>query len=152
MYYLVAGNGYYPLVAIVWMLIVLAATVGLVTLNREDIVPNDQAGARAAVQQHFGITPSTLGPELAMKQHQADAFLPVTAQTPCEVHPDYPCMDSLTFAINTVLPPAASTNSKWAITSDATLALTVLLPLMKLLSWALAALLLAGVTGLLRKN
>jgi hypothetical protein len=152
MYYLVAGNGYYPLFAIVWMFAILFATVWLVTLNREDIVPTDQTGARVAVQQHFGITPSMIGPELAAKQHQADAFLPVTAETPCEVHPDYPCMDSLTLSINTVVPPAASTNGAWTIASDATLALTALLPLLKLLSWALAALLLAGVTGLLRKN
>lgn len=151
-YFLVAGNGYYPLVALIWIVAILLATIGLVAINREDIVPTDSANARAAVLQHFGITPESTGPELTAKQHEADRFLPVTAETPCEVHPNYPCMDSLTFAINTVVPPASSTNRDWVIATDATLALSALLPLLKLLSWALAALLLSGVTGLLRKN
>ena len=38
------------------------------------------------------------------------------------------------------------------VVPDATLVLTVGLPMLKLASWALAALLLAGVTGLLRKT
>ncbi|MDX1874059.1 hypothetical protein SBI67_18220 [Mycolicibacterium sp. 120266] len=151
-YFAVAGNGYYPLVAIIWMLAILLAALSLVAVNREDIAPTDSAAARAAVLQHFGITPETKGTELAAKQHEADRFLPVTAETPCEVHPDYPCMDSFTFAVNTVVPPASSTNRDWIVASDATLALSALLPLLKLISWALAALLLAGVTGLLRKN
>lgn len=151
-YFLVAGNGYYPLVALIWMMATLLATVCLVTVNREDIAPTDSDNARIAVLKHFGITPQSSGPVLVAQQQQADRFLPVTAETPCEVHPDYPCMDSLTFAINTVVPPASAVNRDWAVAPDATLALTALLPLLKLISWALAALLLAGVTGLLRKN
>jgi hypothetical protein len=61
-------------------------------------------------------------------------------------------MNSLTFAINAILPPAAAANRDWDVASDGSLALIAGLPFLKLLCWALAALLLAGVTGLLRKN
>jgi hypothetical protein len=55
--------------------------------------------------------------------------------------------------VNSILPPAgAAIGSDWVVAPDATLVLTVGLPLLKLASWALAALLLAGVTGLLRKT
>jgi hypothetical protein len=147
-----AGYGYHPLRAFWWMLAVLGLAVALVAVNREDIVPTDPAKAHAAVERHFGIRPETTGAERAEKQAQADQLLPLTAQTPCAVHPDYPCMNSLNFAISAVLPPAASTNRDWDIAADATLALTAVLPTLKLISWALAAVLLAGVTGLLRKD
>ena len=150
-YFLVARNGYYPLWAAMWLMFVLAAAVLLVAVNREDIAPTDRDTAKTAVEQHFGIDPDATDAAPAVRA-QADMFLPVTAETPCEVHPGYPCMNSLTFAINAVLPPAASANRDWDIASDATLALSAGLPLLKLMSWALAALLLAGVTGLLRKN
>lgn len=152
MYFLFAGYGYYPLLALLWTLAVTVVTVGIVAANRHDIVPTDPAKAQTAVERHFGIGPATAGPERAEKQAQADAFLPVTAATPCAVHRDYPCMNSWTFAINAVLPQAASTNRDWDIAADASPALTAILPALKLLSWALAAVLLTGVTGLLRQD
>jgi uncharacterized spore protein YtfJ len=50
------------------------------------------------------------------------------------------------------IPAGAATGSDWVVVPDATLVLTVGLPMLKLASWALAALLLAGITGLLRKT
>jgi hypothetical protein len=62
-------------------------------------------------------------------------------------------MNSFTFAVNSIVPPAGVTNAlDWAVASDATLVLVVGLPMLKLALWALAALLLAGVTGLLHKT
>ena len=63
-------------------------------------------------------------------------------------------MNSFAFAVNSILTLAggAATGSDWVVAPDATVVLTVGLPMLKLASWALAALLLAGVTGLLRKT
>ena len=151
-YFVTAGNGYRPWLAALWLMGILAASMGLVAVNRDDITPTDRAAAISAVHNHFGVTDKVPEPERGVRLRQADQFLPVTAETPCEVHPDYPCMQSLTFALNAVLPPAASTNRDWDVAPDATLVLAAGLPLLKLAAWAFAALLLAGITGLLRKN
>lgn len=153
LYWLVAGNGYYPLIAAVWLVVLLWIGCVLVAWNREDIVPTDQVAAETAVLQYFNVNePGVDQQERAKRQEQAKRQLPVTAETPCAVHPNYPCMTSFTFAVNSVLPPAGSINGEWVVASDATVILVVGLPLLKLLSWALAAMLLAGVTGLLRRN
>jgi hypothetical protein len=104
----------------------------IVAINPEDIVPGRPQETTAAVK-----TVKTF-----------------TAETPCKAHPSYPCMNSFAFAVNSILPPGAGAaiGSDWVVAPDATLVLTVGLPLLKLASWALAALLLAGVTGLLRKT
>jgi hypothetical protein len=141
-YWASVGNGYYPLLAILWLPVVVAIAWGIVSHNREDIVPAHATEAVTAVKDHAAHTGTT-----------ADRWLPVTAETPCEVlHPGYPCMSSFTFAVNSVLPPAGSTNGNWVVAPNAKLVLVLGLPALTLLSWALAALLLAGVTGLLRET
>jgi hypothetical protein len=92
-----------------------------------DIVPTDRAAL-----MHPGTPPP-----------------PITAGTPCREHPEYPCLQPLTFAINAVLPPAAGTNANWTVAPTASLWLVIGLTAIKLGLWALAALFLAGVTGLL---
>jgi hypothetical protein len=117
--------------------------LAIVANNRENIVPVRAKEAIAAVETHAantGVKP--------------DRWLPVTAETPCQAHPDYPCMNSFAFAVNSILTLAggAATGSDWVVAPDATAMLTVGLPALKLASWALAALLITGVTGLLRKT
>ena len=70
---------------------------GLHAGDRVDIVPTHPSDARLAAVQHLG-------------DQAAKRWLPITAQTPCEVHPGYPGMQPLTLTVNTVLPPAAATN------------------------------------------
>ncbi len=136
------GNGYYPLLAIPWLIVIVAIGCAIVAINREDVVPVRAQEAKTAVESHATKTGAT-----------ANQWLPVTAETPCEAHPNYPCMNSFAFAVNSILPPAgAASGSDWVVVPDATVVLTVGLPMLKLASWALAALLLAGVTGLLRKT
>ena len=136
------GNGYYPLLAILWLVVVVAIGCAIATINREDIVPVRAQEATAAVKTQAAETGA-----------KPDAWLPVTAETPCEAHPDYPCTNSFAFTVNSILPPASATNgSDWVVAPDATIVLTVGMPMLKLASWALAALLLTGVTGLLRKT
>jgi hypothetical protein len=139
LYWALVGNGYYPLRTILWLPIVVTIAWVIVALNREDIVPAHATEAVTAVKDHAAHTGTT-----------ADRWPPFTAETPCEVHPGYPCMNSFTFAVNSVLPPAGSTNGDWVVAPGAALFLILGLPALKLFSWAPAALLLAGVTGLLR--
>jgi hypothetical protein len=138
-YCAVAGYGYFPLLSIASMIVLIAISFAIVDGNRDSIVPTHTDAARQALVQHLG--------DQGSKQ-----WLPVTAQTPCEVHPDYPCIDPLTYTVNDVLPPAGATNQDWTISSTAPLLLVIGLPGIKLGLWALAALFLAGVSGLLRKS
>ena len=139
-YCMVAGNGYFPLLSIASMIVVLAISAGMVQMKRGDIVPTHPDAARLAAVQHLG------------GDQAAKPWLPITAQTPCDVHPGYPCMQLLTFAVNDVLPPAGTSNHDWTVSSTASLLLVLGLPVVKLALWALAALFLAGVSGLLRKS
>lgn len=134
-YRIVAGYGLYPLWSILSMAtLVLLATLA-VCMSRADIVPTNPPTNAAMRPQQTTVQPP-----------------PFTAQTPCEKHPEYPCMQPLIFAINSVLPPAAGTNTQWTLSSTAPLALVIILTAIKLALWATAALFLAGVTGLLRSS
>jgi len=136
-YRLVVGNGYYPLVAGVWLVAVLVVGLALISTNRDDIVPVRAAEAQTAYETHEGRT----------------GLPPLTAEISCESHPGYPCMNSYMFTVDTVLPLAATTTRpEWVVSPTGTVWLTVALPVLKVVVWALAALLLAGVTGLLRKT
>jgi hypothetical protein len=86
------GNGYYPLVAFVWLVVFLMAGWGIVTINREDVVSTKPELTTTVVKDHFNCH-SANDPGC----QQAQRWLPVTAETPCEVHPGYPCMNSFTF-------------------------------------------------------
>ncbi|WP_310773635.1 hypothetical protein [Mycobacterium sp. Z3061] len=121
-YGLLVGHGYYPRRAAIWLIAVLALSLILVANAREDFVPVQQGKS-------------------------------YTAEDPCSTHTDYRCFASLSYTIGNVLPTIGSSASPdWIIAPDATLWLASGLPLLKLASWALAAILVAGVTGLLRKT
>jgi hypothetical protein len=138
-YCVVVGNGYYPLLAVFSVILLLAIGASMVTTNREDIVPTNPTAAEAATERHLG-------------QQAAPRWVPITARTPCEVHPDYPCMHAMTFTVNSLLPSAGSTNRDWMVAPNASFLLVAGLPAIKIALWALAGLVGAGVTGLLRKN
>lgn len=142
-YRMMVGNGYYPLRAFVWLMVVVAAGWILVSANRESIVPAPTRAkvAAEAVENHVKSTGEPL------KKWQ-----PLTAETPCVVHQGYPCMSPFSFAVNNIFPPAGMLGvPDWAVAPDANV-LVVVLALLKLAAWALTALLLAGVTGLIRKT
>jgi len=70
---------------------------------------------------------------------------------PCATHSDYPCFNPLTFTVNSLVSVTGTASADWVIRPDAHW-LTIMLTFLKLNAWALAALLLAGITGLLRKT
>ncbi|MBY6386617.1 hypothetical protein HG717_22225 [Rhodococcus erythropolis] len=137
-YRVVAGHGYYPLLAAVWLVIALVLGTALVTFNRGDFVPTVPASARIAAATHAPDTPP---------------LSPITAHETCDRYPDYPCFNQATYTLASVI-PAALGNPKpdWTTKSGASLVVTWGLPILRILSWIFTAILLAGVTGLLRKT
>jgi uncharacterized protein YjbI with pentapeptide repeats len=138
LYGAVVGYGYYPLLAGFWLAMVVVAGSIIVAANRADFVPNRYAA-------------NSVGIAHAQPTHNPNPA-PITAQTPCSLYPNYPCLNSFTYTLSALTPTFGATTSDWAMRSDATNWLTIALPLLKLTAWALTALLLAGVTGLLRKT
>lgn len=138
-YLVVVGHGYYPLLATVWLALVVGFGAAIVAHNRADLVPTNQAAADNAAVAY------------AQKAHQP-VPAPVTGQTPCSSHPGYPCLKSFTYALSALAPTTGITATDWNLRSDAPLWLALTFTLLRLTAWALAALLLAGVTGLLRKT
>ncbi|MFI6430282.1 hypothetical protein [Rhodococcus oryzae] len=139
LYLLVAGHGYYPLLATVWLLAALSLGTALVASHRMDFVPTDPSAAHASAQIHAQST----GEPIAS---------PITADVPCTRYPTYPCFEPLTYTLTNVI-PASSLNPRpdWRAESEASLLITFGLPILRILSWIFTAILLAGVTGLLRK-
>ncbi|WP_214514800.1 hypothetical protein [Rhodococcus sp. WY5] len=136
-YRLVAGHGYYPLLAALWLLLVLAGGITLIDMNRQHFVPNT-IGAATTIT-----TSAAEGP----------TDTTITGADDCSTHPKYPCLDSFTYALTGVIPAAAGiTRPDWAVSSTAPVTVKLGLPALRILAWIFTAILLAGVTGLLRKS
>ncbi|MCV7354196.1 hypothetical protein [Mycolicibacterium fluoranthenivorans] len=137
----VIGYGYYPFRVVLSFAAVLFVTWALVHLGRSNIVPAKPEEALKAVQAH------------AAQTHTQAPQSPITGATPCEIlHPSYPCLQPITFTFTNLLPTSGSTSitPDWGSRSDSWL--TVALILSKIIAWALVALFLAGISGLLRKE
>jgi hypothetical protein len=134
-YRFLVGHGYYPVYAAGWLALLVFVTGVLVANARDEIVPTRPADYTTSVLQHAGET-----------------HTPPTAATPCDVHTGYPCMNTVVFTLTNLVPAGGSapTNVDWAARSDTWL--TTALLVSKIVAWGLAALLLAAVTGLLRKT
>ena len=139
-YLLLVGYGYYPLVAGIWLIAVVALGCLLVGVNHDDIVSTKPVAAQAVATADAPTAHNTAPPE------------PITAKARCQDHPTYPCFNTFTYMLATLVPFAATASSDWAIRSDGTSWLTIGIPVLKISAWALAALLGAGVTGVLRKG
>ncbi|ORW86906.1 hypothetical protein AWB92_24790 [Mycobacterium sp. IEC1808] len=118
----VVGYGYYPLLAAAWLIVVVLTGSIVVAANRNDFVPNRDATNAAAT-----------------------VYL---EQTHMKV-PDAPQIKPLHYTLSAVLPTAVgNATSDWNIKSTW---VSFVLTSLKLIAWVLTALLVAGVSGLLRK-
>jgi hypothetical protein len=135
----VVGHGYYPLLAGVWLLVAVILGTALVANNRAEFVPTNIAAADKAAADYA-------------QQTKSPVPIRTTAATSCNRHPDYPCLNPLTYTVSTMVPTVGTTASDWVLRSDAASWLTIALIAVKLVAWALGVLLLAGVTGLLQKT
>lgn len=140
LYGAVVGHGYYPLLAAGWLFVIVLLGCATVSNTRESIVPTRPAAAAAAAELQAAKAKLPPPPE------------PITAETPCAVHIHYPCLSTTYFVLSSLSPANLTTSTDWVIISDATPWLVIPLWILKIAAWVLAALLLAGFTGLLRKN
>ncbi|OFE10584.1 hypothetical protein [Rhodococcus sp. 1139] len=147
-YLAVAGHGYYPLFAAVWLIIALIAGVALVGTNRAHFVPTTPVVVADTV------TASATGGNKATPTRQTEEQpVTVTGADDCASHPTYPCLDAFTYALTGVIPAATGiTRPDWAVSTTAPVWVKLGLPALRILAWIFTAILLAGVTGLLRKS
>ncbi|MQP33456.1 hypothetical protein GEO20_15925 [Rhodococcus erythropolis] len=147
-YLAVAGHGYYPLLAAVWLIVALIAGVALVETNRAHFVPT------APVVVASSVTAGATGGNKATPTAQTEKQpVTVTGAEDCASHPAYPCLDAFTYALTGVIPAATGiTRPDWAVSTTAPAWVKLGIPALRILAWIFTAILLAGVTGLLRKS
>jgi hypothetical protein len=139
------GHGYYPLAAAGWLIVIFgiawslaAAWADEFTTTTTDTISADLT-ARAEAAATSGQAEDPPIPE------------PLPGRVPaawCTHGWDVPCLDPPVYALTTAFPAAAATQA-WTPPDGW---LTVVFYVLRLLAWVFTALLLAGVTGLLRKQ
>ncbi|QDP09782.1 hypothetical protein FNU77_08670 [Prescottella equi] len=136
LYWAAARYGYFPLWAAVWLIAAVAAGTWLTSVYRADFVPTDKGAAHSQIQTASdGAAPAE-----------------ITADVPCDQYPHYSCFDPVIHSLTNLIPTAIGTSKPdWAARSGAALVIVWGLPILRILCWLLTAVLLAGVTGLLKK-
>lgn len=128
------GHGYQPLRAAAWLTLVTLLALALTLHSPQAFGPTD-------------ITRAVTEAEL-----QADPRPPApTGATPCsQLKPGQPCFQPVHYAFTIALPIAVAPQiPAWQPT---TTAMSVAISTLRVLGWVMTALLLAGVTGLLRRT
>ncbi|WP_067704449.1 hypothetical protein, partial [Nocardia jejuensis] len=139
-YLTVAGHGYYPLLASAWLAGALVLGYSIAGHNTKYFIPTDRAAASKTAAAYASATNSP-SPQT------------ITAADDCASYPDYPCFNAFNYALGGVVPPATGVlKADWTISSNGPIILTLGIPALRILGWILTAVLLAGVTGLLRKG
>jgi hypothetical protein len=125
-YGLTVGYGYYPMLTLVWLGILFLATLTIALACSGMAMPSD-----------FDLAQGLLS---AKDRASADALVA-----------GYPAFDPLLYSLDIALPVFDTGQSK-AWNFDSSPSLVVSFGAIKAFSWALTALLIAGITGILRKN
>jgi len=126
------GYGYYPLLAAVWLLGAALVAFILVAGNAGLFLPTDITSAAPAGADSSSVT--------------------LNGSTDCdELAPDYACFQPTLYALDVMLPASAAGQSEaWAPSHSTWLSAAIVV--LKSVVWIMTVLLLAGVTGLLRKT
>ncbi|WP_152605509.1 hypothetical protein [Cellulomonas carbonis] len=128
-----AGYGYYPMLAAGWLAIVFSVVLALTIAASASFIPTAPEDALEA-----SLSSSEPGP-----------VRPTGATSCAEIKSSYPCFQPFEYALGATLPAAAtSTAEHWEPEGPA---LVGALSALRAFAWILTALLLAGVTGLLRR-
>jgi len=128
------GYGYHPFLVIPWLIALFLATFFLTNSFAHDFSPSDPRVASISV---------------AASQGQGSATRISGDAKPGP--PNYPGFSPVLYALDTALPPALTGQSTaWRVTENEWL--PALFAAFKAFAWVLTALLLAGVTGILRKE
>ncbi len=135
MYGGLVGHGYYPLFTLGWLAVLFVFAAVLATTQADLFTPTDAGKAQEAAT--------------AVAASGPPAPDPLTGATACEALGGYPCFSPWSYALQTVVPPAAAVQTTaWQPAGWVLLPFTAL----KAAGWVLVALLLAGVTGILRRT
>lgn len=134
------GYGYYPLIAGAWLLVALLMATLIVGAQKGTFVPTNAVTAAQAVAQ------------AVPKAADTPMSVTVTGSTECaQLAERYPCLRAFSYSLDVVLPLTATTGQATAWRTTAAW-VAHLLTILKTLCWLCAAVLLAGVTGLLRRT
>jgi hypothetical protein len=139
-YGLLVGHGYYPLIAALWLILVIAAS-GLIVATHPAV-----------------FTPTATNKAVWKTAPPAGDPVPlITGATPCaELHDRSSCLNPVLYAFDNALPGTLATGQAAQWTANGAQGWDTWIPYtlggLKIASWILVALLLAGVTGLLRKT
>jgi hypothetical protein len=134
------GHGYLPLLSAVWLIVAIVASGVIVATNEEVFTPT--ATNKAA----WKIPPPDGQP-----------VAPITGATPCEDLQDpSSCLKPGLYALDNALPGTVATGQAAQWSASGAQGLDVWIPYviigLRIASWILVALFLAGVTGLIRKT
>jgi len=144
-YGLLVGYGYYPLTAAIWLFAAFVIASAVIATHTKTFVATNPLAAAAAIAD------SSRGTTTSAARASPGGLTTVTGATACASLADrYPCLRPLLFSLDVVLPPTVSAGqaAAWRPTANW---MAYLLTSLKASGWILTALLLAGVTGLLRK-
>jgi len=150
-YGLLVGYGYLPLLAGAWLLAALLCACLITSTQTSSFLPGNPAALQSALAASSAAS-NTNQPGRAASLPGTPAASSVTGATPCsQLRGNYPCLRPLLYSLDVVLPPAVSTgqSTAWRPTKDW---IAYTLTGLKTFGWLLTALLIAGVTGLLRKS
>ena len=131
------GHGYYPLAAAVWLLVAFFVSFVLALTFKEVFIPT------ATNRAQFAATV------------ESTEYGPITGAVACEdLTRPTDCFRPVLFALDTVLPVASSTGqaTEWRPYGEGGAWLSLTLSGLRIFSWLLVVILLAGITGLLRKD
>jgi hypothetical protein len=147
------GHGYYPLIAVMWLCLTFTSAWLLTAHHTEAFTPTNPREANPATASTVTTSNTSAGRSSGKaRPSQPMPTGPITGATPgYNLAPGYPSFHPALHALDGMLPAAATGQaSAWRLTSTTWLpwALTTL----KAFGWILTVLLLAGVSGLLRRT
>jgi hypothetical protein len=133
------GHGYYPLIAAVWLIVAVVTSGLIVAANPAVFTPTATNKAAWKIPPPVGQAP------------------PITGATPCQDLQDRSsCLNPVLYAFDNSLPGTLATGQAAQWTANGAQGWSMWIPYtlggLKIASWIFVALLLAGVTGLLRKT
>jgi uncharacterized protein YjbI with pentapeptide repeats len=126
------GHGYRPWLAAAWLIVVIVATSLLVDVNARHFAPS--------------------APSAAAMSAAAPVLQRIDGETSSsDLNPNYPTLQPALYSIDFLLPVSSGAQvNSWRVTDAASVSIS--LAVLKIVAWVLGALLLAGVTGLLRRT
>lgn len=134
-----AGYGYWPVLSGLWLIASIVLAIYIVGMNSQSMVPTDNTRAQAAVQEHSQLTGS---PQPAT----------VSAELSCEEYSPYPCFSATTYTVGSSVPGVgAASKQDWTVSSSAP-GLTLAVAALRIAAWIFSAILIASLTGLLRRG